>query len=161
MPTLNDIHAEMQRLMEQAERERLALRLIGGLAVRVHSSHIEKPGFQREYPDIDFVASRNDYRRLANFFTQMGYSPDKAFNTLNGDRRQIYYDSQSGRHIDIFIGDFQMTATHKIKKTQLRKEGYDLETARDNLYVLLPGGDAYVPVDDALYRKIMGGKYSF
>jgi citronellyl-CoA synthetase len=60
-----------------------------------------------------------------------------------------------------FISDFQMTATHKIKKTQLRKEGYDLETARDNLYVLLPGGDAYVPVDDALYRELMGGKYSF
>ena len=112
MATLPDIVSEMQRLLVEAERERLPLRLIGGLAVRMHSSHIDNPGFQREYPDIDFVAPRNHYRRLASFFTQMGYIPDKTFNTLNGDRRQIYYDSQSGRHIDIFIGDFEMC--HKL-----------------------------------------------
>ncbi|HNY66814.1 MAG TPA: long-chain-acyl-CoA synthetase [Deltaproteobacteria bacterium] len=60
-----------------------------------------------------------------------------------------------------FIDDFQMTATHKVKKTQLRKEGYDRASVKDHLYVLLPGSDTYVPVDDALYQDIMGGKYNF
>ena len=34
------------------------------------------------------------------------------FNTLSGDRRQLYYDEARGRQIDVFIGDFTMC--HKI-----------------------------------------------
>jgi hypothetical protein len=108
----SDILAEMQRLMEHAERERLPLRLIGGLAVRMHSPRIDHLPIRREYPDIDFVAPKRDHRRLNAFFSQMGYTPDKTFNTLNGDRRQIYYDVEFGRHVDIFVGDFEMC--HKL-----------------------------------------------
>jgi len=59
------------------------------------------------------------------------------------------------------VDDFEMTATHKIKKTQFRKEGYDPAQARENLYVLLPGSDVYVPVDEALHREIVAGRYNF
>ena len=59
------------------------------------------------------------------------------------------------------VGDFDMTATHKIKKTHLRSEGYDISQVRENLYVLLPGSDGYVPLTEALYREILDGKYSF
>jgi hypothetical protein len=38
----------------------------------------------------------------------MGYAPNKTFNTLSGDHRQLYYDPQRNRQIDIFIGDFHM-----------------------------------------------------
>ncbi len=112
MQTLPDILDEMQRLLDGAQREQLNLRLIGGLAVRMHSPHIDRLGFARQYPDIDFVAHKKEHRRLDPFFKQMGYVPDKVFNTLNGGRRQIYYDALSGRHIDIFIGDFEMC--HKL-----------------------------------------------
>jgi hypothetical protein len=110
--TLPDILDETKRLIDQAERERLNLRLIGGLAVCLHSPHVGRLGFHREYPDIDFVAHKSDQQLLTHFFTHMGYAPDNTFNTLNGDRRQIYYDIQSGRHIDIFVGDFEMC--HKL-----------------------------------------------
>lgn len=59
------------------------------------------------------------------------------------------------------VGDFDMTATHKIKKTHFRSEGYDISQVREKLYVLLPGSDGYVPLTDALYREIKEGKYSF
>ena len=42
----------------------------------------------------------------------MEYAPNKQFNLLNGTRRQIYLDDSTGRHIDIFIGDFEMC--HKL-----------------------------------------------
>jgi hypothetical protein len=42
----------------------------------------------------------------------MGYTPDKRFNTLNGDRRQLYFDEAHGRQIDIFVGAFEMC--HKL-----------------------------------------------
>jgi len=112
MPTLSNIIDEANRLMDEAQREHLHLRLIGGLAVRMHSSNLDHFNLQRIYPDIDFVADRHEQRRLATFFHNMGYLPDKAFNTLNGGRRQIYYDTQIGRHIDIFVGDFEMC--HKL-----------------------------------------------
>jgi citronellyl-CoA synthetase len=60
-----------------------------------------------------------------------------------------------------YVKEFEMTATHKIKKTQFRKEGYDLAAIGAKLYVLLPGSESYVPVNDALYRDIMAGKYNF
>jgi len=60
-----------------------------------------------------------------------------------------------------FVGDFEMTATHKIKKTQFRKEGYDPAQVKEGLYALLPGSDTYVPLDDELYREIVKGKHSF
>jgi hypothetical protein len=41
----------------------------------------------------------------------MGYTPNKTFNTLSGDRRQLWYDEEQGRQIDIFIGDFTMCHT--------------------------------------------------
>jgi hypothetical protein len=106
--TLPNIVDEANRLMAQAQQEQLHLRLIGGLAVRMHSPNIEHFNFRREYPDIDFVTYRAEQRRLAPFFMQMGYQPDRAFNTLNGSRRQIFYDPQNGRHIDVFVGDFEM-----------------------------------------------------
>lgn len=112
MPTLPDIVDEANRLMREAQREHLRLRLIGGLAVRLHSSNLDHFNVQRIYPDIDFVADRHEQRRLPSFFYSMGYLPDKAFNTLNGERRQLYYDVQGQRHIDIFIGDFEMC--HKL-----------------------------------------------
>jgi hypothetical protein len=112
MPTLTDIIDEANRLMDEAQREHLRLRLIGGLAVRLHSSDLDFINTQRNYPDIDFVVDRHQQRRLAGFFGHMGYLPDKSFNTLNGGKRQIYYDTQIGRHIDIFVGDFEMC--HKL-----------------------------------------------
>ncbi|OGO35349.1 MAG: hypothetical protein A2W35_02710 [Chloroflexi bacterium RBG_16_57_11] len=108
MPTLTNIIDEANRLMDEAQREHLRLRLIGGLAVRIHSSNLDCINTQRIYPDIDFVVDRHQHRRLAGFFCNMGYLPDKSFNTLNGGKRQIYYDNQIGRHIDIFVGDFEM-----------------------------------------------------
>jgi hypothetical protein len=41
----------------------------------------------------------------------MGYTPNKTFNTLSGDRRQLWYDEERGRQIDVFIGDFTMCHT--------------------------------------------------
>jgi hypothetical protein len=112
IPTLPNVVDEVNRLVDQAQQQHLNLRLIGGLAVRLHSPNMEAIGLKREYPDIDFVAHKREQNRLEGFFGQMGYAPDKMFNALNGGRRQIYYDRESGRHIDVFIGDFEMC--HKL-----------------------------------------------
>jgi hypothetical protein len=107
-----DIVDEMNRLMDAAQEQKLHLRLIGGLAIKVHSPSASHRALQRSYPDIDLVVPKRDKRKLDRFFDGMGYVPEKNFNLLNGDRRQIFYDSVTGRRIDVFVGDFEMC--HKL-----------------------------------------------
>jgi hypothetical protein len=117
MPDTSDIAqpeivTEMHRLVEGARTAKLHMRLIGGLAVRVHSPNAEREAFRRDYPDMDFVVHKKERRKLDVFFAHMGYLPDKTFNILNGDRRQIFFDAKTGRRVDVFVGDFEMC--HKL-----------------------------------------------
>jgi Uncharacterised nucleotidyltransferase len=111
MPTHPDILDEMNRLIDASRERQILLRVLGGLAVRVKSRDYQK-FFTREYPDIDFVTTDQDRRKLEPFFKEMHYESNKQFNLLNGANRQIYHDDTTGRRIDIFIGDFQMC--HKL-----------------------------------------------
>ncbi len=60
-----------------------------------------------------------------------------------------------------FVPDFEWTATHKIKKTNLKNEGYDLSQVKDEIYILLPGSEKYEKLNDDIYGNIMAGKYKF
>jgi hypothetical protein len=111
MPILPDILDEMNRLVEAARDYSILLRALGGVAVRVRSGNIQK-FFAREYRDLDFVVAENDRKKIEPFFQEMGYVSDKQFNILNGTRRQIYLDPNSERHVDIFVGNFEMC--HKL-----------------------------------------------
>ena len=112
MNTLPHLEDEMQRLVSEAQKQGIFLRLIGGLAVKVHSPHASHRALEREYPDIDFVTDKAGAKKLVDFLPEMGYTPNKTFNTLSGDRRQLYFDETRDRHIDVFIGSFEMC--HKL-----------------------------------------------
>ncbi len=111
MSTLPDLEEEMLRLISEAQKEDIFLRVLGGLAIKVHSPHAEHRSLERKYPDIDFVTDKQSAKRLLDFLPEMGYTPNKTFNTLSGDRRQLWYDEDHGRQIDVFIGDFTMCHT--------------------------------------------------
>jgi len=112
MDTLPDIAAELQRIIEQAQQHGIRLRVIGGLAVRLHCPSASHRSLERTYPDIDLVTDKASAKKLAELLPSLGYTPNKSFNTLSGDRRQLYYDERHGRQIDVFIGDFEMC--HKL-----------------------------------------------
>ncbi len=111
MTILPDIFAEMHRLVDAARENSILLRAIGGLAIRVRSGDFQK-FFTREYHDLDFVVAESDRQRLEPFFQEMGYESNRQFNLLNGSKRQIYQDPNSERHVDIFVGNFEMC--HKL-----------------------------------------------
>lgn len=108
MSTLASPEDEMHRLIAEASQQSIVLRLLGGLAVKVHAPHATHRALERTYPDIDFVTDRSSARKLLTFLPAMGYTPNKTFNTLSGDHRQLWYDEERGRQIDIFIGHFTM-----------------------------------------------------
>ena len=106
------IFEEMDALLGAAKQHQIDMRLIGGLAVKYHSPTAAAKNLKRTYPDIDVVVDNKGKSRLVSFFSSIGYQPDKNFNLLNGDRRQIYYNAQTGRRVDVFVGDFEMC--HKL-----------------------------------------------
>jgi hypothetical protein len=112
MTTLAHVEDEMQRIVDEAQKQGIFLRLIGGLALKVHCHNASLDSLAREYPDIDFVTDKSGAKQLIDFLPSLGYTPNKTFNTLSGDRRQLYYDESHSRQVDVFIGDFQMC--HKL-----------------------------------------------
>ncbi|MEP7133306.1 MAG: nucleotidyltransferase family protein [Chloroflexota bacterium] len=111
MTILPDIQIEMQRLITAANEKSILMRVLGGLAIKVHRT-VEHPAFAREYGDLDFVVAGKQRREFETFMPQAGYSPHKQFNLLNGSERQIYYHNETEMKIDIFVDTFSMC--HKI-----------------------------------------------
>jgi hypothetical protein len=109
---LADIAAEARRIVQAADKSSIPLRLIGGLAVRLHGPDVPHPGLARAYKDIDLVTSRSADRKAANLLVSIGYEANPSFNTLNTGRRGLFYDRRNGRQLDLFVDTFEMC--HKI-----------------------------------------------
>lgn len=112
MVILKPVADEVSRIVAEAQRRGVLLRVIGGLAVRAHCPSANHASLERAYPDIDLVVSREQSSHLGELMATLGYAPNKVFNTLNGDRRLLYNDELHGRQVDIFVGDLDMA--HRI-----------------------------------------------
>ncbi|CAA7600621.1 Hypothetical protein DEACI_1274 [Acididesulfobacillus acetoxydans] len=106
-----DIMEEAERVWRAADNFGILLRLIGGLAVRVHSESSLLPALARNYKDLDFATQAGNVPRLTNLLKELGYVPDKAFNALNMGRRQLFYETESNRQLDLFVDTFEMCHT--------------------------------------------------
>ena len=103
---LDDIVLEADRLLDAAAASDVPVRLVGGLAVRMHAGG--EPVIARTYKDIDLVTLKGRGKRVTEFMTGMGYQGDRPFNATNGHRRLLYYDPPHGRQVDVFVGSFEM-----------------------------------------------------
>jgi hypothetical protein len=115
LPTREDIVAEGERLVELAAAAGLTVRLLGGVAVRVRCPSAQRPPLARSYGDLDLAAPRKDGRALRGVLEAAGYTADRHFNALHGDRRLIYVDAARKRHIDVFLGAFRMCHTLELE----------------------------------------------
>lgn len=107
-----DIVEEGRRLLGLAETERLPLRLLGGVAIRLHTAGGLPTTFERAYNDLDFVTAKRASGKAQAFFKEAGYEPHKAFNALNGQERLLFFDLANERQVDVFVGAFSMS--HRI-----------------------------------------------
>jgi hypothetical protein len=107
-----NIVEEARRILSEAAARSLPVRLIGGLAIRLHATAEPERGLAREFKDIDLVTPGNKSREVNDFIESLGYTPDRAFNALNSGRRALFYDVAHERQLDVFVGSFVMC--HKI-----------------------------------------------
>lgn len=113
---LDNIQDEALRVVQTAQQQGITLRLLGGLAVRLHSPSATHRSLVRPYPDIDFATSNKNASKIEKLFGELGYVPNKNFNLFNGDVRLLFYDEPHGRQIDVFVAQFMMC--HKIPITE-------------------------------------------
>jgi hypothetical protein len=107
-PILPGVVDEARRLLAAAEAEGLRLRLIGGVAVRLHVEGALDPIFEREIRDIDVVTGKGDGRRAGAFIEAQGYVANRTFNAMHGARRLLFYDEANSRQLDVFVNTFEM-----------------------------------------------------
>jgi hypothetical protein len=94
-------------LVEHAQREGATLRLLGGVAVVLHTTGVP----YREIGDLDAATGRRDVKDLTRVLHEREYEPETRFNALHGDRRLIFY-GPNGK-LDVFVERFEMC--HRIE----------------------------------------------
>lgn len=129
MSDAEKLEADALRIVEQATGQGLVLRLLGGLAVRVHSPSAQHRSLERGYPDLDFVLADRRADRVEALLSDLGYVANQTFNLLNGDRRLLFYEADGERQIDIFVNRFHMCHSIPIEAERLKKEPLTLPLA--------------------------------
>src|SRR5919205_747862 len=109
----SDMAEEAVRVAEAADREGLALRLLGGVAIKLRAKDGLHPAFEREYADLDWITSRGASAKAQRFFESLGYTPHVRFNAIHGRERLLFFDEQHDRQVDVLIGVFRMS--HEIR----------------------------------------------
>lgn len=103
-----DLVSEGVRLVALATEAGLTLRLLGGVAVRLISPSAGQPPLARSYGDLDFALPRKEGRAIRDALEHAGYTGERRFNALHGDKRLLYVDEVNARKLDIFLGVFRM-----------------------------------------------------
>jgi len=114
-----DITKETERILCAAADRGLTLRLIGGMAVRLHCPTSTHRSLGRSYADIDFMALKRQHVNVKELFLSLGYSPREIFNVNSGGKRLIYNDVSNGRRVDLFFDSFEMCHRFNFKERLL------------------------------------------
>jgi hypothetical protein len=102
-----ELSAVGSRIVSEARGADVLVRLIGGIAVALHSDTEPEPALRRTPGDIDLVVPKSGRGRLDALFDTAGLTPDRKFNALHGAERRIYYGG-NGIKADVFVGEFRM-----------------------------------------------------
>lgn len=116
-------------LVESVEKAGATLRLLGGVAVVLHSSG----KLHRDIGDLDAVTTGKDVTTVTRVLEERDYEPESRFNALHGSRRLIFHGPEG--KLDIFVDTFEMC--HRIElKDRLRLDSPTI-TATDLLLTKL------------------------
>lgn len=114
--TLANGPAEAQRVVAAAQEKGLSLRLLGGIAIHLRCPSAKHRALNRTYADLDFVAHKKQAKAIRDVMVENGYTADRRFNALHGERRLLFEDEAHARHVDIFLSVFEMC--HKLPLEQ-------------------------------------------
>jgi hypothetical protein len=95
-------------------RERdVTLKALGGVGCWLHvvDHGPDAVAYGRSFHDLDLVVPHKQRQALAAILGAHGLRPVDSFNAVQGETRLMYSDEDSGRVIDVFLGQFAMCHT--------------------------------------------------
>ncbi len=107
-------------IVQAAQAEGAALRILGSLAIFAHSTHAPDAislfhtlGRVRAgsplFTDLDLMGYAKQGRVISGVFERMGFKPDTMVNGFFGDRRLIYYEGGGKFHVDVFLDKLEFS----------------------------------------------------
>ena len=112
---------EATRIVDEAQRKGIVLRIIGAVAVYIHSMHTpqalelyKRIGRLREegviFTDLDLVAYSKQRSKVMEFFEKhLGFKYDIIMRALFTHRRLIYQHPQNLYHVDVFFDKLEFS----------------------------------------------------
>jgi hypothetical protein len=115
---------EAEKIVEEAEKRGIVLRIIGGLGIAIHCQDFRNFAVKlgrmgtgvvkgQEYSDIDFMSYRKHRNEIRNFFSDIGYAKRRATLSSAASERQIYYHPKGWFYVDVFY-DKLLVANHPV-----------------------------------------------
>lgn len=105
MPTMEE---EVRRVVDAGRDRGIHIRVIGGIAVKLHCPSAQHRSMARSYGDVDFIGYRAQRMQVASLMEDLGYQPNRRFNALQGYRRLLFDNPDLGYDADIFLDVFTM-----------------------------------------------------
>jgi len=109
--------SEARALVEKAQDQSIILRILGGLAVRMHSQQFlnlyQSLGRTTETADIDAITYSKYQDKLESFFKHIDFNPepDARRTPVIWGSRQIYVEPRGRFHVDVFFDKLEMSHT--------------------------------------------------
>ena len=110
-----------RKIIDEATKAKIPLRLIGGVAIRVHSS--EHADFakrlgrlgpnKQEYTDLDFMSYMKFRDNVRKFFESVGYRKRRTTLSSAATQRHIYFHPDGWFYADVFF-DKLLAANHPL-----------------------------------------------
>ncbi len=98
-----------RELIGIAAEQGLIVRALGGAAVRLVCPDATHEGpLRRDLNDLDLVTRGVDGPELERVLEECGLEAEKRFNLLHGDKRLLFVDPQTEKHLDVFVDRFEM-----------------------------------------------------
>ena len=112
---------EATRIVEEAQKRNIVLRIIGAVATYIHSQHspqaleiyskIGRFGDKSTvFTDLDLVAYSKQRHKVMEFFEKaLGFKYNPTFRALFAHKRLIYYHPKDLYHVDVFFDKLEFS----------------------------------------------------
>jgi hypothetical protein len=112
---------EGKRIVDEAARHGIPLRLLGGVAIRLHCAEymdfarklVRLGEGEQEYTDLDLMSYSKFRKRMKDFFQELGYSRRPPTISTAATQRQIYFHPKGWFYVDVFY-DRLLAANHPL-----------------------------------------------
>jgi hypothetical protein len=100
-------------ILDEADKRRLTLRVIGALAFHMHCPEFNyiQQETGRFFTDVDFMAYIEEKIAIEKMFTDMGYLDDPRIKTVPGLKRSIFFTRDKSMYSDVFYDVLEFSHT--------------------------------------------------